>query len=380
MNIYWIAFKLLDKSTNHVTGTEMIKQFLFKNNEIKYYCGYKYQKKYYGLNRDIINYIYMPPLPKIRSLFFIIGILNVMIKVLFFKKPDAIIIDYSVNLFSMPLLLVGRLFNKKTKIIMDIRTIPVNVGSFQWNIKIFFFSLFLAKFTCDAITFITPFMRDYCLKNINLKNKKLSIWSSGFNEEIFNPDRYKKTRIHNTFEIFYHGGIALSRGIGSLIQAIKLLKNKKYSVSLKLIGNLVDDREIRNIISENKLEGLCEILPPVSYDEIPQIIKDSDLPVIPLPDFIGWRVSSPLKLLEYMAMAKTIVLTDIEAHRDVVGNHEFAFFSKSSKPEDIAGAIVQAYFRRNDFDELGKEARKIALSMYTWENQANKLIKFIKSV
>jgi len=380
MDIYWMEFKSLDKSTNHPSRTEMIKQILLKNHKIKYFCGYKNKKHFFGYNQGIINYIYMPPIPKIRILFLIFGMLSQIIKTLFFVKPKAVIIDYSINLIAIPFLIVKKGFNKKTKVIMDIRTVPVNIKNFHWSKKIFFFSLFMAKFTCDGITFITPYMFEYCSRQIDLKNKKTSIWTSGFDKEIFDPDRYQKTRSDNTFEIFYHGGISLSRGIGSLIETVRLLRNKNYPVSLRLIGNIVDRKEIRNIIRTNRLEGLCKIYPPVSYEEIPQMIKNCDLPAIPLPDFIGWRVSSPIKLMEYMAMGKSIVLTDIEAHRYVVGNYEFAFFAKSSKPDDIAEAVEEAYKNRNVLDKLGEKAREIALSQYTWEHQANKLMAFIGSI
>lgn len=380
MNIYWIGFKLLDKSTNHSMETEMIKNIVSESNEIRYFCGYKNQKKYFGLNKELLHYFYSPSVPKIRTIFFVIGIFITLVKGMLVIRPDAIIIDYLINLMFSPLLLIGKLINRKTKITLDIRTIPVNIEGFRRSIKVFYASLFMAKFTTEGITFISPFMRDYCLKHVNLRNKKISIWSSGFNEEMFNPNKYQQTRKKETFKIFYHGGISLSRGIDNLIQAIGLLRDKKYKIHLSLIGNILDEKEIKKIIFKNKLENLCEIFPPVPYEKIPRIIMDIDLPVIPLPDFIGWRVSCPLKLIEYMAMGKSIVLTDIEAHRGVVNGCEFAFYSRSSSAEDLAEAIEKAYKRRDYLDKLGKEGRKIALGQYTWRQQANKLIAFISSL
>jgi len=380
MNIYWIEFKLLDKSTNHASRTEIIKYALSIGNNIKYCCGYKSKKKYYGLNKEVIHYINMPSIPKLRILFLVIGIMNVMLKALIFIKPDAIIIDYSVNLMTMPILLIRKIFNKRTKIILDIRTLPVKVQSFRSQIKIFLFSLYMAKITSDGITFITHFMREFCSKHINLLNKKTSIWTSGFNDEIFNPDKYLPSRENDSFKLFYHGGLSVSRGIGSLIQSVKLLRDKNYPVSLLLIGNIVDKEEINDIVQKNKLQKFCKILTPVSYEEVPQMIKNCDLPVIPLPAFIGWRVSSPIKLIEYMAMGKSVVLTDIEAHRNVANSYEFAFFADSSKPKHIAAAVEQAYKRKSDLCELGEKARELALKKYTWGLQADSLLSFIKSL
>jgi len=377
-----MEFKLLDWATNHASRTEMIKQILSENNNIriKYYSGFKIERNYYGLSRDVINYINSPSIPKLRFIFISLGILIQIIKSIFFIKPNVIILDYSANLVSFPFLILNKWINEKTKIILDVRTIPVGIKTF-WISKILFsLSLFIAKFTCDGITFISSFMRDYCLKYINLKNKKNTIWSSGFNKIIFDPEKYKRNRSSNNFEILYHGSVTLSRGVGSLIEAIGILRNKNYPVSLRLVGNIIDEKEIKSIILKNGLKDLCKIYPPVAYEEIPQIIKNCDLPVIPHPRFIGWRVSSPLKLMEYMAMGKSVVLTDIEAHRDIVDKYKFAFFIKSSKPEDIAEGIEKAYLKRSEFNEFGKKAREIALNKYTWHHQARKLLNFIKSI
>jgi len=263
---------------------------------------------------------------------------------------------------------------------MDIRTLPVDHESFWWSIKAFFLSLFIAKYSCKGITFISPFMQEYCFKKVGLSNKRTSIWSSGFKKEIFDPDKYQKDNPEGQFNIFYHGGISLSRGIGSLVQAIKILRDKGYPVSLRLVGNIVDEKKIINIIRQNQIEEFCEIIPPVPYEMIPKMIKDCDLPIIPLPNFIGWRASSPIKLMEYMAMGKSMVLTDIEAHRDVVDSNRFAFFARTAEAEGLATAIEQAYKMRDNLESLGKSARELALAKYTWESQAQELILFLKSI
>jgi glycosyltransferase involved in cell wall biosynthesis len=131
------------------------------------------------------------------------------------------------------------------------------------------------------------------------------------------------------------------------------------------------------MIRDHDLDAVCKVYPPVPHKDIPQWIKNCDLPVIPLPDFIGWRVSSPIKLMEYMAMGKSIVLTDIEAHRHVVDHHEFAFFTKTSQPEDLVGAVKEAYRCRSELEKRGENAREIVLDLYTWDHQAKKLLDFI---
>ena len=380
MDIRWMEFKLLDKSTNHASRTEMIKRISAKGHDIRYYCGYKKEKKDFGLPEGKINYLPMPPVPKLRALFFLAGILWQLKKFCFFRRPHVLIIDYAINLWAFPVLLFKKVGNRKTKVILDVRTFPVNVAKYSRSRRFFFFSLFLARLTCDGITFITPFMREYCWNKVGLAKKKSSTWTSGFSQDIFQPSLYPKKRKEGPFEMFYHGGISLDRGVGSLMESCRLLRDRGYPVSLKLIGNVVEKKEIQKLIRDLDLDRECRIYPPVPHEEIPPLIACSDLPVIPLPDFIGWRVSSPIKLMEYMAMGKSVVLTDIEAHRHVADDQPFAFFARTSRPEDIADAVARAYQARDELDGRGKKAREVALEQYTWEHQAVKLLSFMESL
>ena len=58
----------------------------------------------------------------------------------------------------------------------------------------------------------------------------------------------------------------------------------------------------------------------VDYEDVPKYISMSDVAIIPLPDMHYWRSQSPLKLLEYLAMTKTVIISDIPAHRAVIGD------------------------------------------------------------
>jgi glycosyltransferase involved in cell wall biosynthesis len=102
--------------------------------------------------------------------------------------------------------------------------------------------------------------------------------------------------------------------------------------------------------------------------------------ILPFQDWHGWNVSSPIKLFEYLACGKPVVVTDIPAHRNVLKDAEFAFWARQSSPEHIAGAIRQAYERRKDFGHMASNARQFVMGEYTWERQAEKLKLFCDSL
>ena len=135
MKIDWVDLKLLDISTNHPSRTAMCRHLLNMGYDIKYYCGYKnYPKRFDELPNGVIRYLHTPSIPK-KGMFLILRIVPLIVQKLFIDKPDILILNYLVYIFAAPFLFVGRWFNKKTKIILDIRTLPVIIKSFHRDIK-----------------------------------------------------------------------------------------------------------------------------------------------------------------------------------------------------------------------------------------------------
>lgn len=380
MRIDWIELKLLDVATNHPTRTEMCRQLHDMGHEVRYYCGYRYSKREFpGLPHGIIHYLNAPRLSKIRGGLLVIKVIVLINCLLWKNRTDILILDYLTNLSSSAFILPIRILNRKTKVILDVRTLPAVERTFRRDMKLFHLSLKTARKTCDGITFITPAMMEYCRKKANLDGKRMAIWSSGVNENIFDPDKYTKKKKAN-FELFYHGAITIDRGVKSLIEALAILIQKYYDITLTLVGQIRDEEQIKKLIENRGLEKACRIMNPVVQARIPQMIKDCDLPVIPFGRFRAWEVSSPLKLIEYLAMGKSVVITDIEAHRAIAGKRPFAFYSKSDKPEHLAGAIEKAYLAKDKLDILGKNARVLAMQEFTWKKQASRLVHFLASL
>jgi len=380
MRIDWIELKLLDVATNHPSRTEMCRQLHSLGHEIRYYCGYRYSKREFpGLPQGIIHYLNAPRLKRIRGIYLVVKVIFLVNYLLWKKGTDILILDYLTNLSSSAFIRPFRILNKKTKMILDVRTLPAVERTFKRDIKIFHLSLKKAKKTCDGFTFISPAMKDYCRKNANLDGKPMAIWSSGVNEDIFDPDRYIKKKKEN-FELFYHGAISVGRGIKNLIEALAVLSRKYSEMTLTLVGQICDEEQIKKLIADRGLGEVCRIMNPVVQARIPQMIRDCDLPVIPLGRFRAWEVSSPLKLIEYLAMGKSVVLTDIEAHRAIAGSHPFAFYSRSDKPEDLAEAIEKAYLAKSKLEIFGRDARALAVREFTWKKQADRLVHFLASL
>jgi glycosyltransferase involved in cell wall biosynthesis len=120
--------------------------------------------------------------------------------------------------------------------------------------------------------------------------------------------------------------------------------------------------------------------PGVPYAEIPRWIALADLCVVPLPDHPWWRVSSPLKLMEYLAMGKPVVLTEMKAHRAIVEDDDDAFYIPNAEPAALAAGIRKAMAAKDRFQEVGTKGRQKAVKELTWEGQAKILEDYLERV
>jgi glycosyltransferase involved in cell wall biosynthesis len=108
-------------------------------------------------------------------------------------------------------------------------------------------------------------------------------------------------------------------------------------------------------------------------------IAEADVCICPLPDRLEWNVSSPLKVFEYMACSKPMILTPIPAHEDVVGGSRFVVWTQGFEPKDFRDAILQAVARRDDLKVAAAGAPDVIKGRYEWCAQANNLHRYLAS-
>ena len=106
----------------------------------------------------------------------------------------------------------------------------------------------------------------------------------------------------------------------------------------------------------------------------------SDVGIVPLPNHRYWRLQCPSKLLEYLAMEKVVIATNVQAHISIIGEKKCCVYIPSIKPIEIANAIEYVYVNRYLLKEWGKLGREIVKGKYTWEKVAASLDDYLMSI
>ena len=79
-------------------------------------------------------------------------------------------------------------------------------------------------------------------------------------------------------------------------------------------------------------------------------------------------------------MEKVVIVTDIPAHRAVIGEAQCGVYVSSVKPIEIAKKIEYVHRNKASLKDWGKIGREIVKRKYTWEKVAENLKDYLKSI
>jgi glycosyltransferase involved in cell wall biosynthesis len=273
-------------------------------------------------------------------------------------------------------------------IVLDIRTYPVHPLGFKGQMEnlAFNFGLICAKIGCDSITAITPFMKNMLCKDYGFDPNEMGVWSSGVAMDRFSPGAIPEKEVEDLrnilgltgkFIVLHHGVLQNGRGLlDAVIATRELIMSGDYqNFIMVFLGSGPMSDVIRKTALDWGIDCHVLVLEPVEHFLVPYYIALADVGILPFPDEMWLRVSSPIKLGEYLSMGKPVIVTNIEAHWDVIGSADCGLYVSPGSPQEIAQAFRQLIsLSPTQRSEMGKTGRDIALN-YTWDEQAKRLEK-----
>lgn len=328
-------------------------------------------------------------IPLISRIMYSVTILFLLPILIIFSRPDFVIMEPDLSILgSIPSILISKL--KRVKFVLDIRSTPVETVGLRGSLQKTWFSVsvLIAKKLFDGMTIITCLMKNEVCRDFDLNPEKVGVWTTGVSEALFNPESSfsgsptlrKKLKVEGKFIVFYHGVLAATRGLTETIKAIEILEPTHPEVVFFLLGSGPAASKLKALVQQEGLQRNVIIHDPVDQSKVPEFIDMSDVCIVPLPNHPYWRFQCSLKLLEYLAMEKVVIVTDIPAHRSIIGEERCGIYVSSAEPEEIAKAIECAYSKKENLEEWGKSGREIIKDKYTWKKVARDLENYLLSI
>ncbi|OQX78459.1 MAG: hypothetical protein B6D61_05410 [Bacteroidetes bacterium 4484_249] len=167
-------------------------------------------------------------------------------------------------------------------------------------------------------------------------------------------------------------------GINILIDAFARISNKFPEYSLYLFGFYHYDtpghlKQIKDLGLENNICYKGEI----SREEVPNVLMNAGLLVLPRPDSKQAQGGFPTKLGEYLATGKPVCVTRVGEIPEYLEDGKSVFMAKPGDTDSFAYAMERALSNPVLAKEVGKNGRKVAEKYFNMEKQAEKLYNFL---
>ena len=120
----------------------------------------------------------------------------------------------------------------------------------------------------------------------------------------------------------------------------------------------------------------------VHYSDIQKYLAICDILVSPHNPQVdgGEFFGSPTKVFEYMAMGKGIVASNLGQIGEVLKNEENALLVTPGDVPELIEGILKLVEDKELRDRLGRQARKDVIANYTWEKNAEQVMKAVKGL
>ena len=196
-------------------------------------------------------------------------------------------------------------------------------------------------------------------KNVN---KNIIIIPNGVDLQKFDQVKVKKNKL---FTIIYVGRLAKIKGLIYLLKAIKLLKEKKSSFVLKIIGQGEEGQFLKGYTKKNNLGKWVKFLGEIKGERLIKEFISSHLFVLP-----SLAEGQPITLLEAWAAGLAVVATKVGSIPFYL-NSGNGWLVKPTDVQELSKAIIKAMdLSKTKLFFKGKNGYSLVKKNYTWEKSA----------
>ena len=182
------------------------------------------------------------------------------------------------------------------------------------------------------------------------------------------------------FEVLYGGTIGEAQKLDTLIDAARILQERKSDMNIKIVGDGMEKKNLQEVVKRENLKNVqfCDLVPE---NEFRKLMMQTSVLVVTLREE-SKGMSVPSKLYTYLTAGKPILAIvpegseiDIEVKED-----QFGISVSGNSPELIADAIIKLKEDKEFRERAGKNALRAFETKYNNAIAVDKYYKVIKEL
>jgi glycosyltransferase involved in cell wall biosynthesis len=240
---------------------------------------------------------------------------------------------------------------------------------------------FLVRNCIDAQIGVSTAVAEHYSAHLKLEN--VNVIHNGFPiDKLYPSSTLKKTEIQARYNISPHefviivpGRLVPEKDHGVLLQAIKILKQKKLCPKVLIFGNGPLKSWLYQKLVKEQLLGQIILNEAIPHKELMDVIQATDLFVMP-SIYEGFGLAHA----EAMAMAKPVITTSVGGLTDLIENDVSGILVPPKDADSLANAIAVLMKDDHKREQLGQAARKRIETCFSVNVIADRYVNFYNKI
>jgi len=190
----------------------------------------------------------------------------------------------------------------------------------------------------------------------------------------------ERTSKNNRPTLFYAGGINVHRGLQIVLRSLIVVKRKIPKILLNIVGTGSYEIVLKNYVKKNKLDDNVVFWGWKSYDEMLEILKVSDIAMIPHLLSEQTDNSSPNKLFQYAYMKKPIISSDCKSLKRVILEMQAGIIYPDRDFIELSRGIIKLAENEKLRVKLGESGYQAIMGKYNWQLSSSELLRLYKEL
>jgi glycosyltransferase involved in cell wall biosynthesis len=231
---------------------------------------------------------------------------------------------------------------------------------------------------CSVLVCVSETLKEIILQEAGVSPNKIVVIPNAVDTTFFSPNNYEHKRISNGLTIGYIGGLPGWQGLDLLIEAIHELKLDGYELFLIIVGDGANRETLEGKVERLNLTSTVKFVGQVFRAQVPDYIAGFDIGYSGQTRLeLGEMYHSPLKLYEYMAMAKPVIASNFEDARRLVEEGKNGYLFEADCKKSLIGKLHKACDNRENLAKMGLYARKKIISCHRWTDRVSLLLRYV---
>jgi len=237
---------------------------------------------------------------------------------------------------------------------------------------------------CDILVCISPALKELIVRECGVDPEKIMVVPNAVELDRFDPHleaartalKGGPGRYFDELTLGFVGGLIGWQALDQLIDAMAELDEEGVPLALVVIGDGAMRGPWEERAQERGLAHRVRFLGHVPAPAIGRHMAGIDLGYAGARVMeIGAMYHSPIKLYEYMAMAKPVVAAAFDDARRLVEVRGTGFLFEAGAKESLKAALREAHAARAGLAAMGDRARALIEAEHTWRARARGMIE-----